>query len=384
MPVRGPSLADFDDMFLLGREQCPACGSKYVLPARYVPNSSGKVKFMARCCLSCRSCWNPPGLIGASGGGDSSTNSLEHHLAVQERNMGLARNFFGQLSDTINFSSVLEIGCGIGTALRVAASMGKKVRGYDIDRQAIEKGRALFDIDLKDEEWKSDTLTEKYDLILCIQTLEHFIQPLPMVHELATYARAMRSIIFVSVPFFEKNVWEDLLCPHPHKSETNILRYAPEHATLFSRDALKNAFVKYGCKCYWFLRENTWKGLLCDFRESASGLPAWTAASPGYAATLQKELERLRWQEVYFWGMGDIYKRMKGHFAKARPRCILVDVKDAVLPDSVDNIPVKHPRDILPGGAILPIVIFAQDVNAVYATIRKKYPAYTDLVFVPY
>jgi|GEM_PF-5529609 len=108
------------------------------------------------------------------------------------------------------------------------------------------------------------------------------------------------------------------------------------------------------------------------------------AASPGYTGTLQQEIERLAGQEVYFWGMGDIYRRMRRRFAKSRPRCILVDVRGAALPDSVDDIPVKHPKDVLPGGDILPIVIFAQNVNAVYAAIRKQYPAYTDLVFVPY
>ena len=106
--------------------------------------------------------------------------------------------------------------------------------------------------------------------------------------------------------------------------------------------------------------------------------------SPGYAATLHKEAARLSGREVYFWGRGDIYRRQKGLFAQTRPRCVLVDVEQGALPDSVDGIPVRHPKDVLPSGDILPIVVFVQNINAVYATIREQYPAYTDLVFVPY
>ena len=108
------------------------------------------------------------------------------------------------------------------------------------------------------------------------------------------------------------------------------------------------------------------------------------APASAYAATLQKEIERLRGQEVYFWGMGDIYMRNKTRFAHIRPRCILVDVEGNKLPDSVDGIPIRHPKDVLPSGNVLPIVVFVQNINAVYTTIREHYPAYTDMVFVMY
>ena len=106
--------------------------------------------------------------------------------------------------------------------------------------------------------------------------------------------------------------------------------------------------------------------------------------APEYATTLQKAIKRLCGQEVYFWGMGDIYSRSKELFVHARPRCLLVDIEGGDLPDSVDGIPVKHPRDVLSPGNVLPIVIFVQNINAVYKTIREHYTAYTDLIFVPY
>jgi hypothetical protein len=82
--------------------------------------------------------------------------------------------------------------------------------------------------------------------------------------------------------------------------------------------------------------------------------------------------------------MGDIYRRRKGLFAHSRPRYVLVDVEGAALPDSVGGIPVRHPKDVLPTGENLPIVVFVQDINAVYRTIREQYPAYTDLVFISF
>jgi hypothetical protein len=63
---------------------------------------------------------------------------------------------------------------------------------------------------------------------------------------------------------------------------------------------------------------------------------------------------------------------------------MLVGLEQGALPDSVDGLPVRRPKDVLPSGDVLPIVIFVHDVNSVYKMIREGYPAYTDLVFVPH
>ena len=85
-------------------------------------------------------------------------------------------------------------------------------------------------------------------------------------------------------------------------------------------------------------------------------------------------------KEVYFWGCGELYRQKKQFFASARPRCILLN-SAGELPKDIDGIPVRHPDDVLVNGDILPIVIFVQDVNKIYNTIRSYYPGHTDLIF---
>jgi hypothetical protein len=101
----------------------------------------------------------------------------------------------------------------------------------------------------------------------------------------------------------------------------------------------------------------------------------------GMTESLAKHIARLAGREVYFWGCGSLYSLRSRLFAESRPRCILVDAIRGDMPEDMDGLPVQHPRDVLPGGDILPIVIFIQDINAVYRTIREHYPEFTDLVF---
>ena len=637
--ICGISLEDFDDRFLLGREICPVCKSPYVTPVRYISPQGLPRRYLLRGCLECHSFWNSPSPWNAVAPVAEQPVIYRApptwHISVAERNHLWAAQLFSVLASIKSFSSVLEIGCGIGSALHVAAQLGKSVLGYDINLDAVEYGREKFGISLQAELWDQHSISEKYDLILCISTLEHFTEPLQMLHELASYCKKNGSILFISVPFVEK---KHLLTADP-QDIFNPFRLSSAHFTHFSKKGFETAISPYGCKLQWV--SAGWSGYLCDFtkeggkgmsfgysppgfsidqfriatcndliwlksrhreflqNESLSyekkhyglgwglkalgryyileylkqfrparvleigagvqmffsercrelGLEYWmcddggeffseddikkhakradtnfvygqvgqylealpadyfdlvlsvsvvehvlseklndfygdikrmiksainggrmihtidlphlpgfkaqlrhlraarqvgfivpsesqflqfqgvplfeplehqyiyysgkdrdmwgeemtnvrhqystvifnssishsgAGAAPKYAVTLQKEVERLCGQEVCFWGMGDIYQRNKTRFAHVRQRCILVDMERDGLPNSVDGIPVRHPKEVLSSGDILPIVIFVQNINAVYTTIREQYPAYTDLVFVPY
>jgi hypothetical protein len=88
-------------------------------------------------------------------------------------------------------------------------------------------------------------------------------------------------------------------------------------------------------------------------------------------------------REVYFFGCGAAYEANKHLFAASRPRAILVDmVPESGLPESVDGLPVRFARDVLPDaaakGEILPLVVFARKDWAlrVAANLEKAYPAF--------
>ena len=393
LPTVGVTPEQFDNAFLLGKERCPACDGPYVVPVRYVFPLELNRRVLLRHCLDCRSFWNPPMLVGEEEPETvSSVNALGFHLDVQERNIGMARNLFAQLKEMADFSSVLEIGCGIGTALSVAASMGMKVLGYDINNQAIDKGKELYGIDLRAEHWTSESVSERYDLVLCISTLEHFSKPLPMIRELAAYARRMRSLLFISVPCIMQKHWPLLMHADP-RQKTSLFRHVSGHFTHFSPEALRNACAGHGCRTRYVPPHpdppQSWNGTLFDFRDEAERLRAWSMRDHSGRAdsdadretTLARTIQRLNGKDVYFWGCGELYQANKHRFASVNPRCILAD--GPTPPErSIDGLPVCRPEDVLPWtGETLPIVVFEQDANRIYQAIRERWPHFTDLVF---
>ena len=116
-------------------------------------------------------------------------------------------------------------------------------------------------------------------------------------------------------------------------------------------------------------------------RRAAPAAPLSKApAAPQPPAFLAEPIRRIEGKDVYYWGCGELYQQKKQFFASVRPRCILLN-SAGELPKHIDGIPVRHPDDVLADGEILPIVIFVQDVNRIYNTIRSNYPGYTDLIF---
>lgn len=96
---------------------------------------------------------------------------------------------------------------------------------------------------------------------------------------------------------------------------------------------------------------------------------------------LAKEIERLKGQEVWFWGGGEMFQYKSPLFSETRPRGILVDTGAiASLPKTINGLEVSHPDDKLPFSEPIPIVTFTGNPNAICRTIAKKYPQYTDIV----
>lgn len=367
-PITGLTLDDLDNRLLLGRELCPVCESKFTVPVRYIFYRELKKRVLLRACLHCQSFWNIPDtdLIPAS---SARATSLNWYLSVHARNEGYAKDLFTTLEKRISFTSILEIGCGIGSALSVANAKGKRITGFDLNKEAVAYGRSTLQLDLRDEEWNHQRVAEKYDLVLCISTLEHFTAPLTMIRELALYCIRHKSFLYISVPFIAKNSWHNLFAPEA-QIPNNPFWHCEWHYIHFSMQGLNEALSRYGVKGQYIAPIGAgWGGMLFDFRQS------------GMSVSIFRELERLKGTDVFFWGCGEIYQAKKHLFSQLRPRCILDDVADRKKEVKVDGLDVRHPDEMLDGKEILPIIVFAQDINKIYRTIYTCYPQYTDIIF---
>lgn len=99
-------------------------------------------------------------------------------MKVVERNRGWAKTLFEnilQLEPSIQ--SVLEVGCGIGTALEVATKKFKlSTVGYDTNTCATDWGKENYSLSLNSELWQQG-VSENSDLTLCISVLNILKNP---------------------------------------------------------------------------------------------------------------------------------------------------------------------------------------------------------------
>jgi len=82
------------------------------------------------------------------------------------------------LKDTTG-KTILDIGCGEGTLLKMLKTKGNKVFGLDASKEGLiacqEKGVDSKIIDISTEKFMFED--DKFDIVLCLETLEHLENP---------------------------------------------------------------------------------------------------------------------------------------------------------------------------------------------------------------
>src|SRR5688500_16568736 len=100
-------------------------------------------------------------------------------MAQQEAlNRSSAERILGILFDYVRPQSVLDVGCGFGTWMDVAAKMGVgEVRGVEgdwLDRSQLAVDSSLVQtLDLE----KSFDVGRRFDLTICLEVAEHLSEP---------------------------------------------------------------------------------------------------------------------------------------------------------------------------------------------------------------
>ena len=94
-------------------------------------------------------------------------------------------------------ASVLEVGCGAGGMLRHLQSQGRKVLGVDFARATVD-GLVSSGVPAEVHDLRSDApLPTGYDVVLCLEVMEHFSDPWAIYDKL--WAAAGQRVVF-SVP----------------------------------------------------------------------------------------------------------------------------------------------------------------------------------------
>ncbi len=85
--------------------------------------------------------------------------------------------------------TVLDVGCGSGDGLRILSQRSLKAHGIDLDPRLKDENIFIMDV--------TDIASQSYDIVTCIDVIEHVEDDVSLVKELN---RIARKGIFVTTP----------------------------------------------------------------------------------------------------------------------------------------------------------------------------------------
>lgn len=132
------------------------------------------------------------------------TDNYRKHTARNPLQRYLISRFFKTLVkevERLRPKAVLDVGCGEGFTLNRfrKANIGKDLIGVDTSQRAIELGRKQFPhLNLKEgSAYKLPFKDNTFDLVLCLEVLEHLENPEKALEELC---RVSKKYCIISVP----------------------------------------------------------------------------------------------------------------------------------------------------------------------------------------
>lgn len=233
---------------------CPICASPYMSWVKKLPRKIGGTVELYYC-MECESFSSP-----FSEPSTNTASQIEWHKGVLDRNLKWSHNLLQQLSAKGVKGAIVDVGCGIGSLLKAAQSIGISGIGYDLDTKACEYGRTEFSLDLRGELWSAKKSPD-FGLITCISVLEHIHSPRNMIGDMIKTAREKNARVFFSVPFLNRDWWrfihtDSLASGHPFE-------YPHAHVSHFSHRGLETVCRQFGAKEFEFIRiKGGWTGML--------------------------------------------------------------------------------------------------------------------------
>ena len=110
------------------------------------------------------------------------------HLKNLAGKLGLAKN-----------NAVLDVACGLGEWLHVCDTLGAKVHGIDLSQRAIEyceKHMPTGEFFAQAAE-ELPFANESFDLVTCLGSLEHFVEPVIALKEMARVAKSDAQLVIL-------------------------------------------------------------------------------------------------------------------------------------------------------------------------------------------
>lgn len=135
-------------------------------------------------------------------------------------------------------NNLLDIGTGSAFFAEIAIKKGWNVYGTELTDETIKlaekKGVKMFKGKLKELQFEDDF----FDLVVCIEVLEHVSYPTIMINEIQQVVRS-GGAVYISTPNFDSYLRRRL------KGQYDVIGY-PNHLSYFTPKTLKSVFAEHG------------------------------------------------------------------------------------------------------------------------------------------
>jgi SAM-dependent methyltransferase len=196
----------------------------------------------------------------------SDPGSLRFHKRVLDRNLTWSRDLWRLLRRLrLPRETVVEVGCGSGATLHVAAANGAQAFGYDLDQVIAEWGSQELGVEIRARAWDGDH--PPADLVLCISVIEHLNEPDTLLAEFADYCAEHSAILCASVPLHGPETFRHV--SHPYRDESPF-RAGDTHVMYYSPKGFRALLRRAGAEFIFMRRMHGWRMHFVAFDEDAA------------------------------------------------------------------------------------------------------------------
>lgn len=140
-------------------------------------------------------------------------------------------------------SKVLEVGCGSGELLALIKPQVDKCVGVELHTPFVEFMRQHLGIEAYAKDINKLTLEDKFDLVLCIFTLDHLANPLETLLAMKGLL-AVSGKIYVEIPNRDEAL--NFFLPQPHREKFNEFFWHRAHLFYFTQETATALFNRAG------------------------------------------------------------------------------------------------------------------------------------------
>jgi 2-polyprenyl-3-methyl-5-hydroxy-6-metoxy-1,4-benzoquinol methylase len=240
---------------------CEICASSsFTQIADRIREGEGRILSCDQCGLVIQDLnWNDERLRGYYESEYQKTNSLVSGRALSAREhfeirLGSIEPSYEQIVPLVHPGmSVLEVGCGSGALLSLLKPHAKRLVGVELNHEFVEFINNELDIEAHYGDINTLGLSEHFDVVMCVDTLDHLPNPFQTVQSMIRLL-APGGVLYLEVPNLDDAL--NLYLPQPNRQAYQTFFWHRAHLFYFNQQSVQALLRKAGLDSHVTCRHN--------------------------------------------------------------------------------------------------------------------------------